>query len=126
MAMAQGGTAIMAVRHHKSRSSSRMAIRQMIRGQAKRMIQDTIKKAPIMIQRILGGQMTLGTIVIQVVIETKRVMGKSFYNDLKTRKRSRKGFAAKLGKEVLTIFITRRLGVLSVLLLVNFVHSLSI
>ncbi len=67
--MARGGTAIMAVRQHKSRRSSISPRRHMMTGQAKRMIQDTIKEAIIM-GRVLGSQTTLGTMVLRVVIET--------------------------------------------------------
>ena len=68
--MAMEATTIIAVRQHQGRRSSTRTIRQTIRGQTKSTIQDTMKEAPTMTQRILGGQMTLGTIVIQVVVET--------------------------------------------------------
>lgn len=70
IAVAMQATAIMAVRQHRTLRSTTRTIEIMIRGGAKRVIQDTIKGAPITGQAMLRSRLTLGTILIQVVIKT--------------------------------------------------------
>ena len=70
VAMAMVATAIMAVGQHSSRRSSKKARSQRIRGWATRVIQDTTKKNPITRQAVLRIRTTLGTILIQVIVET--------------------------------------------------------
>ncbi len=65
--MVATATIIMAVRNHKIRRSTTIAVEQMIRGRAQEVIHDTIKEAAIMHQMIMGSQTTLGTMLIQVV-----------------------------------------------------------
>ena len=79
VAMALEATAIMAVGQHNSRMSSTAATTQMIRGWAKRMIQDTTKRAPLTGQAVPRSRTTtLGTILIQVIVETLGGLETSF------------------------------------------------
>ena len=70
VALAMEGTAIMVVGQHNSRRSSKKARRRRIRGWAKKVIQDTTKKNPATGQAVFRIRTTLGTILIQVIVET--------------------------------------------------------